>query len=119
MARTGKAGSLEDQATLRELRKLLALLYPSESDQRRLATEAELTVGAIALGSSAYNNWHQILHHANHNQRIGRLLANALDEFPDNEQLRGFAEGRPPAVVEGGDFAWQGPKSGRGSKTVK
>ena len=62
--------SFHDQAVLTELRKLLAALYPTEVDQRRLATEAKLVTGAIPLGSSAFNNWHHILQHARHNRRV-------------------------------------------------
>jgi hypothetical protein len=32
---------MHDSAILSELRKLLAALYPTEADQRRLASEAE------------------------------------------------------------------------------
>ena len=96
-----------------ELRKLLASLYPSEQDQRRLAAEARLTVGAIAFSSAAYNSWHQILHHAKHNGRVEALLTLALDEFPENEHLRALASGRPAALLEGGQFDWRGPANAR------
>jgi V8-like Glu-specific endopeptidase len=105
--------SSSEQAVLTELRKLLAALYPSESDQRRLAAEARLTVGAIAFSSAAFNSWHQILHHAKNNRGIEPLLELALDEFPDNEQLRRLASGQPSAFVDGGPFAWQGPANGK------
>jgi V8-like Glu-specific endopeptidase len=102
-----------DASILTELRKLLAALYPSDSDQRRLASEAKLTVGAIPFGSSAYNNWHQILSHAKNNRGVLPLLALALEEFPDNDQLARLAEGQPSRFVDGGPFAWQGPANGR------
>lgn len=102
------------QATLRELRKLLALLYPSESDQRRIAAESDLNVGTIPLGSSAYNNWHQILHHANHNRGVEQLLSLALDEYPDNDELRAFAAGQSLPMLDGESFEWHGPRNGRG-----
>jgi len=102
-----------DQAVLTELRKLLAALYPSEADQRRIATEAKLTVGSIPFASAAYNSWHQILHHAKHNRGVEALLALARDEFPENEQLRLLAAGQVSAFLDGGSFAWQGPANGR------
>lgn len=103
-----------EQAILTELRKLLAALYPSEADQRRLASEAQLTVGAIAFSSAAYNSWHAILQHARNNQRIEALLGLALEEFPENTQLRQLASGQPSTVLDGRAFDWQGPKNGRG-----
>jgi V8-like Glu-specific endopeptidase len=96
-----------------ELRKLLAALYPTEADQRRLAAEARLTVGAIPFGSSAFNNWHQVLHHAKHNRALEAIVALAREEFPDSEQLRLLSSGHPSPVVDGGAFAWQGPANGR------
>jgi V8-like Glu-specific endopeptidase len=105
--------SVYDQPVLTELRKLLAALYPTESDQRRLATEAKLTVGAIPFASSAYNSWHQILHHAKHNRGVEALLALALDEFPENEQLRLLSMGKPSAFLDGGNFVWHGPANGK------
>lgn len=88
-------------------------LYPTESDQRRLAAEAKLTVGAIPFSSSAYNSWHQILHHANNNRGVEALLALALEEFPENEQLRLLSSGQPCAFLDGGSFAWRGPANGK------
>ena len=70
-------------------------------------------VGAIPLGSSAYNNWHHILQHARHNRGVPALVALALDEFPENEQLQLLSRGQAPRVLDGGDFAWQGPANGR------
>jgi V8-like Glu-specific endopeptidase len=105
---------LYDRAVLTELGKLLAALYPTESDQRRLATEANLVVGAIPLGSSAFNNWHQILHHAKHNRGVEALVALSQEEFPENEQLQRLSRGQPTHVLDGGRFAWQGPANGRG-----
>ncbi len=105
--------SVYDQPVLTELRKLLAALYPTESDQRRLATEAKLTVGAIPFSSSAYNSWHQILHHAKHNRGVEALLALAQDEFPQNEQLELLSRGKPSQFVDGGSFVWRGPANGK------
>jgi len=105
--------SNNDQSVLTELRKVLAALYPTDADQRRLASEAKLVVGAIPLGSSAFNNWHQILQHARHNRGVEALVALALDEYPDNEQLQLLSRGQTPRVLDGGSFAWQGPANGR------
>jgi V8-like Glu-specific endopeptidase len=105
--------SIYDQAVLTELRKLLASLFPTDADQRRLATEAKLVVGAIPLGSSAYNNWHHILQHARHNRGVQALVSLALEEFPENEPLQLLSCGRAPHVLDGGSFAWQGPANGK------
>lgn len=99
--------------TLTGLRKLLASLYPMASDQRRLATEAGLNVGVIQLGSSAYNDWHQILTYAKNNRSLDRLIELAAEEYPDNEQLLAFSDGRVPALLDGGEFAWQGPRNAK------
>lgn len=106
-------GSLKDATVLTELRKLLAALYPTDADQRRLASEAKLLVGAIPFGSSAYNNWHQILQYARNNRGVDALVERALDEFPDNEHLQRLARGQAPHFVDGDSFAWQGPANGR------
>lgn len=105
---------MSDQAILTELRKLLAALYPSEADQRRLASEAQLTVGAIAFSSAAFNSWHAILQHARNNQRLQPLLALIMEEYPDNVQLKRLASGQLTTFLDGRSFDWQGPKNGRG-----
>lgn len=97
--------------TLRELRKLLARLYPRERDQERIAEEVGLDRGMLQWGSSAFNNWFEILHHANVNQRIPALLQLALEEFPGNEGLLALAQGRPIAGDADSDLDWKGQKS--------
>lgn len=109
----GHHASRLDQPSLTQLRKLLAALFPTELDQRRIATDAGLTIAAIALGSSAFNNWHQILHYANHNAKVGALLRLAREEYPDNEGLRAFAEGRPVPIIEGAAFDWETRSPGK------
>lgn len=99
--------------SLRELRKLLASLYPRGRDQERMAAEAGLDVGMIAWGGSAYNTWHEILHHANVNQRIESLLRHALDEFPSNGPLLAFANGRPVDAADGMTVDWRGKANER------
>jgi V8-like Glu-specific endopeptidase len=106
-------GVLYEQAVLTELRKLLAALYPTEGEQRRLATEAKLSVGSIAFAGSAFNSWHAILQHAKNNRGVEALLALAREEFPDNEQLQRLSSGEPSVFVDGGSFAWHGPANGK------
>lgn len=106
--------SVTDAAIRIELRKLLAALYPTEHSQRRLAAEAKLTIGAIPFGGSAYDAWHQILHHAAHNQALGNLLRLALDDFPDNEPLQQLASGQASTLLDGPGFVWRGPSNAKG-----
>jgi len=101
------------RTSLPHLRRLFASLYPTAADQRRLASEAQLVLGAIPLGSSAYNDWHQILTYAHNNAALGRLVELAREEYPENEPLAALADGRAPCLVDGSDFAWKGPKNAK------
>lgn len=98
--------------SLRELRKVLASLYPRARDQERMAAEAGLDTGMIQLEGSAYNTWHEILHYANVNQRIDVLLRHALEEFPSSDALLAFAQGRP-VVDDGATVDWRGKSNER------
>jgi len=99
--------------SLRELRKLLANLYPRARDQERMAAEAGLNTGMIQLEGSAYNTWHEILHFANVNQRVDVLLRHALEEFPNSDALLAFAQGRPVGANDGATVDWRGKANER------
>src|SRR5215472_4254203 len=97
-----------------DLRELLARLYPTERDARRVATEAGLNTGLIALeGTSIINTWFVILQHANHQGKVTSVAQTALRDYPDDEALQRAAAGAPPKMIIGAEpTGWrntQGP----------
>lgn len=58
----------------RQLRALLADLYPTRADLTRVAYDAGIPLAAVALGSSALNDWDAVLHEAGKQQLIASLL---------------------------------------------
>jgi Effector-associated domain 1 len=101
-----------DRPALINLREILARLYPSERDARRVVIDAGLDPGMIAFDSKAINNWFAILEEAGHHAgKIDALTATALADYPDDEGLQGAAQGAPPPLLEGPQPSdWQGPK---------
>lgn len=102
-----------DRRALRDLREILARLYPTERDARRVVVDAGLNPAQIAFDSKAISNWFSILEEAErHAGKIDALVAVAVAEYPDHEALQRAAEGAPPPVVEGPEPAdWRGPRS--------
>jgi len=85
-----------------DLRELLARLYPTERDARRVATEAGLNTGLIALeGTSIINTWFAILQYAIHQDRVGSVIEAARRDYPDNEALWHAQRGAPPKTIAG------------------
>jgi V8-like Glu-specific endopeptidase len=102
-----------DVPALRNLRQILARLYPTERDARRVVADAGLDAARIAIEPKAINTWFAILQEAaNHPGKIDALLQVALAEYPDDEGLQRAAQGAPPPVIEGPEPTdWHGPKS--------
>ena len=100
--------------TLRNLREILASLYPQNADATRIVTDAELDPTRIATDPKAINNWFNILEHARHRQgKIDTILRKALEEFPDVEALKLARDQAPPPVLRGPEATdWHGPRAG-------
>jgi V8-like Glu-specific endopeptidase len=96
-----------------DLRELLARLYPTERDARRVATEAGLNPGLIALeGTSIINTWFAILQHAVNRGRVESVVEAALRDFPDDEALQQAQRGAPPPTIAGPEpTAWRSNRS--------
>jgi V8-like Glu-specific endopeptidase len=86
---------------LRPLRQILAELYPTDRDQRRIVHDTGLNASRIAFDASADNSWHAILTEANKHGKVDGLLAVAMADYPDNELLRRAKEPMPPRVIQG------------------
>ena len=75
----------------KQLRRVLALLYPRETDQRRIVTDAGLPEAAFGFEASADNTWFNILRRVN-NAQLDALLGHVLEEYPDHEALTKLTE---------------------------
>lgn len=106
-----------DQGRLTSFRKVVAELYPRESDQRRLVKSAELREAAVQFDASADNSWFFILDYANKQERIHVLADLILEEQPDNEVLRTIKKQGSVVMPTGPDMkssvSWKGPRNAR------
>lgn len=85
-----------------DLRELLARLYPTERDARRVAADAGLNTGLIALeGTSIINTWFAILQHADNQGKVESVVEVARRDDPDNEALKNAQDGAPPKTIAG------------------
>jgi V8-like Glu-specific endopeptidase len=85
-----------------DLRELLARLYPTERDARRVAADAGLNTGLIALeGTSIINTWFAILQHADNRGKLDSVVEVARRDNPDSEALKSAEAGAPPKTITG------------------
>ena len=73
--------------TLTRLRDVLAYLYGSEGDARRITTEAELYLARIDFSGKAANMWQSILEEALKQEKLHALIETARQEYPGNQDL--------------------------------
>lgn len=73
--------------TLSDLRTVLATLYPTIDDARRVVADAGLDPLTIAFDAKAITNWQHILEEALRANRVDALLDAAHQEYPDNAEL--------------------------------
>ena len=79
-----------DRPALINLREILARLYPSERDARRVVIDAGLDPGMIAFDSKAINNWFAILEEAGHHAgKIDALTATCAGRLPGRRRAAG------------------------------
>jgi hypothetical protein len=98
-----------DRPSLTNLNRVLATLYPTISDARRIAAASELNLAMIEFDNKAISNWFNILEYANARDRVDNLVKAALEENPEDESLRGAQQRSPPPILEGPEARWSGP----------
>jgi len=74
-------------AILSQLRDVLATLYPTVQDARRLIADAELNPNFIAFDNKAINNWHNILQEAVHRSKLDAIVQAARAEYSESPEL--------------------------------
>lgn len=72
---------------MRQLRNVLAHLYPDKASATRIAQDAGLPVTMIAFGDRAIDHWHAILSEAQKHNRLTTLLAFVQEEYGANQEL--------------------------------
>jgi V8-like Glu-specific endopeptidase len=96
--------------TLTRLNSILANLYPTVGDSRRIAANAGLRIALIEFDNKAIVNWFNILEHANTQGKVAEILKCAVEEYPDDESLLRARDGIPPPVLRGPEtMHWNGP----------
>jgi hypothetical protein len=69
-----------NQVTLTELNNILADLYPSETDAKRIAANAGLNTKQIDFSGNSVNRWFTVLEYARPRGRVDALVAEVLKE---------------------------------------
>jgi hypothetical protein len=84
--------------TLANLRDVLAGLYPTVQDARRVVGDAGLNPAFIAFDPKAINNWFNILKEAQKHSRVRSIIEVAHHDYPENEWLALAKQGNLPAI---------------------
>ena len=90
-------------AMLRQLCALFAELYPDRASAIRVAEDAGIPIGMVALSDHAIDNWHAILKEAQKRERLPALLAVVNAEYGENQKLRAITRainGQPLATFQ-------------------
>jgi hypothetical protein len=84
---------------LTNLNEILADLYPTVEDSRRIVNAAGLPARFIAFNNVAINNWFSILSQADLRGKVALIIDLAVLEYPDKaDVLNAIAKDEPPAV---------------------
>jgi V8-like Glu-specific endopeptidase len=93
------------------LNDVLADLYPTIDESKRIAVNAGLPSRSIRYDAASVVNWFNILQFASRggDESARRILDIALAEFPDHKILQALKAGEPP-VVEPPKLDWKSPE---------
>jgi V8-like Glu-specific endopeptidase len=97
--------------TLTNLRDVLASLYPTLQDSRRVVQDAGLNPAYIAFDAKAINSWSNILGEADNRNKVHAIIDVARKDYPENEWLALAQQGdllaiKGPDIEE--DITWKG-----------
>jgi len=99
--------------SLTNLRDVLADLYFTVEESRRVVEEAGLDPKFIQFNPQAITNWHNILRYANNREAVPAIVEVAYSENPTNEWLAAAKSGqlsdvKGPDIDK--DIPWRGPQ---------
>ncbi len=93
------------------LRNVLAGLYWSQEEARRIVLEIGLNPAFISISTKPIVTWTNILVHAGNQEAVGDIIAKAREEYPKLESLA-LAEQNMLLTIEAPEIpagAWHGP----------
>jgi len=80
-------------AAIRQLRNVLADLYPDKPSATRVAEDAGLPIVTIAVSDRAVDNWNAIIREAQKQGRLAALLHVVGEEYGGNQALAAAIRG--------------------------
>lgn len=86
--------------TLIPVRNILASLYQTAGDARRVASDAGLDTTRIAITDKSIDSWFNILNEANARYKVDALVKQALQDYGENEQLKHALDGATAAAPD-------------------
>ncbi|CAA2105437.1 hypothetical protein MBUL_03192 [Methylobacterium bullatum] len=99
-----------NHVALAGLNEILANLYPTDKEVRRLAASAGLRTVHIDFDGSSLTRWFSVLDYANVHDKVDDVVARSLEENPDDEALKRAKDRAPPPVMKGPEpVRWEGP----------
>ncbi|UDU21348.1 trypsin-like peptidase domain-containing protein [Sinorhizobium meliloti] len=95
-----------DHVALANLNEILANIYPTDNEARRIATAVGLRPAFLTFEGKAITSWFSVLQAANRNANtVDAIVAKANEEFPGDEQLILARDHTPPPALKGPDLA--------------
>ena len=99
--------------TLTNLRDMLAGLYPTAEESRRVVVEAGLNPAFVSFSSRAITNWFNVLEEANKRDKVRAIVNVAQKDYPENKVLTLYLGGGDVSAIKGPDIEeevmWRGP----------
>jgi len=95
----------------KNLNDVLADLYPTVEDSRRIVACAGMRASLIRFNNAALVNWFNILEEAGKGTKEQAVLDCALADYPDHNILLALKRNEPP-VVKGPDLTWAAGDAG-------
>jgi hypothetical protein len=80
------------QSELTAIRAILMELYSDEQSAGRVVDDAGIPRGQIQFSTASLQNWHAILQAAQRHEKVLDVVAVALREFPNRDDLRAAAQ---------------------------
>jgi V8-like Glu-specific endopeptidase len=103
---------MEWDKNMSNLRNVLAGLYWSHEEARRIIIEVGMNPAFIGFSNKSINTWTNILEYAGHQKKVPGVISKAREEYPRDKSLALAEQGLLLAIEAPhiADDAWQGPK---------